>query len=263
MSIAEADMMPGIDLLPDPIFPPLLTGYAVPGDQSAAAVALARADSGEAGGGDLFWSRHTDRLDCALVLEPELDAAGTLAMIPLAMVALADSLGAIGPPNLGITFVWPNITLANGAVVGEIDIRFPAATKPADEPFYACLSIALDIAWQEGARDEPGRELNRTVLYEEGCGDLDRTMILESWARHFLTWLDTWNQDGFRPVHESWLFRAHDRDGDCSLALQGETIEGSFLGLDEAGGIMIKTQDKTRLVSLAGYWFETRSTGKS
>ena len=249
----------------DPEFPPLLRGVAVSPDEDPAAIAFLRAQSGEMEAGDLVWSKGESSARLAVVLEPEISAENALCMVPLAMVAVADSIGAIGPPNLPITFDWPRTILANGAVVGGVDMRFPQGTLGKDIPAFAILSLELDIRWDDGGRSaiaEPGQNLTRTVLHEEGGGELDRTGIIESWARHFTAWVDTFEQDGFKPVHENWLFRAARRNETVIVKTAAGDETGQLTGMDEKGGLLVKQGNITRLFSLGELWFGPGMTNK-
>jgi|GEM_PF-63608 len=211
------------------------------------------------GAGDLVWSTSMDVAHCAIVLEPEISAEKTLTMMPLAMVAIADCLGAICPPNLGITFGWPGLIYANGARVGNVSLYLPPETSFDKVPDYAVLSLAIKIKWPAdnytASQSEPGNDLRKTVLYEEGCGDIDSRQIISSWSRHFLTWIDTWQQEGFEPVHENWLFRASKRNEMTTIEGKSQSFTGQFIGLDEVGGALLKSDDnKVHLITLKEIW---------
>ncbi|MGB7288156.1 MAG: biotin/lipoate--protein ligase family protein [Salaquimonas sp.] len=249
--------------LEDPDFPPLISGNSVSAGENPADVAFEMARAGKAEAGDLFWSRDTHAASLAIILEPESKAEDALCMAPLAMVVVSDSIGAIGPPNLPITFDWPKTILANGAVVGGVEIRFPEQTKSADVPSFMVMSLHLNISWRTGAESsqtssdfEPGKSLMRTVLHEEGAGDLDRSIIIGSWARHFTAWIDTWEQDGFKSVHENWLFRADKRNEMMTVETQSGLEQGVLIGMDEKGGLLLKQNGVTKLISLRDVWFE-------
>ena len=68
---------------------------------------------------------------------------------------------------------------------------------------------------------------------------------------HVLTWLNTWQEDGFRPVHDQWLFRAEGREEPIAVAHGGETIEGQVLGLDESANLLLEDDRRERCCSLA------------
>lgn len=239
----------------EPLFPPMFSSHAVEDGQDPAAAAMARAAAGEAGAGDLFWLRDDATARCAVVLEPETAAADALCMIPLAMVAAADAIGSVGEANLAITHQWPAVILANGAAVGGFGMRFPKGGNGATVPDYAVLSMEVAVQWPRTPRAEPGEEGERTVLHEEGCGEVDTVGVLESWSRHFLAWFDTWESQGFGPVRENWLFRAHDRNRDVAIDTGGETVRGVLVGIDDKGGALVSHDGGTRLVSLEEIWF--------
>lgn len=253
MTAASRADLPGVDFLEEPTFPPLLTGYAVKGDVAPLVAALEAIARGDAGAGDFFWSRLFETARCAIVLEPETDAGSSLVMVPLAMVALGDALGAIGPPNLAITFAWPNQILANGALVGTVTMDFPDITEADEHPDFAVLTLDLALNWQADneTASAPGTDLRHTVLHEEGCGDLDRTVIVEAFARHLLSWIDSWEQDGFKAVHAAWLFKAHEREKEMSVVTDTGVKKGRMTGLDELGGLLLKDADEMLLIPLS------------
>jgi biotin-(acetyl-CoA carboxylase) ligase len=194
------------------------------------------------------WSRNTARAELAIVLEPEVAFERALQMAPLMMVALGDSLGSLCPPKVAIQYRWPGGILLNGAMAGEV--RIAAARVPAGAvPAWLVVAAELDVA----APREDRQEWSRTSLSEEAGPDITRTDILQSLAAHFLTWLNAWEEDGFRPVHDQWLFRAEGREQAIALVHGGESIEGQVLGLDEGANLLVKTPaGKVRSLSFAG-----------
>ena len=110
--------------MPDPTFPPLLTGHDVKGKPGPFETACAQAEAGEAGAGDVYWARDTARFDWACVLEPDVETARALQMHFTAMVALGDAFGAIAPPEVAFQYRWPGDLLVNG-VGGWDEVYLP------------------------------------------------------------------------------------------------------------------------------------------
>jgi biotin-(acetyl-CoA carboxylase) ligase len=250
--------------LPDPQFPPLLKGHVFKNKTGLIEYVKAKTDEGSFSAGDLIWSTATKRAECAIVLEPDIPRSQTLAMVPLAMVAIADSLGAIAPPNLAITFGWPNKIYANDALVGQVGMEFPRELNRAEQPQtstspdFAILSIRIEIESEQSSsleEQEPGANLTTTVLYEEGCGEIDRTQIIESWSRHFLTWLDSWEQEGFKAVQENWMYRAKKGNQFLSIKKNKSSYQGKISGLDEYGGLLLENETGTHVIPLSEIWF--------
>lgn len=248
----------------EPVFPPLMTGHRLDGDADPARSALAAVEAGKASAGDCHWSDNRHGFRIAVVLEPGIAASEALAMIPLAMVAAGDSLGALGPPNLAITFGWPDTLFANGGRFGKVSMHFPRGVGASDIADFAVLAISMDLRWGgAGLSQEPGSEPGRTVLHEEGCGEMEAIQLIESWSRHFLAWIDTWEQDGFRPVHDAWYFRADNRDSQAAIEAGERRWDGTVSGLDEHGGLLLRGAGGMQLVSLAEFFLPVAGEGQT
>jgi BirA family transcriptional regulator, biotin operon repressor / biotin---[acetyl-CoA-carboxylase] ligase len=231
---------------PDPVFPPLLKGHAVKAPLTSITEACRLAARGELGAGDIVWSRNTAKAECALILEPDVSLARAQQMVPLVMVALAETLGALCPPELPVEFAWPDRVLVNGGDAGRVTMIAPAGTASAGAsepvPRWIVIGVTLHLAARDGER-EPGLTADITALAEEGAGDVTRSAVLEHLAACMLAWLDTWSSDGFRSIHDQWLFRTTGRQGGCLAP--GETEPVTVLGLDEDVGLLIKNADGT------------------
>ncbi|MEL6979467.1 MAG: biotin/lipoate--protein ligase family protein [Pseudomonadota bacterium] len=224
----------------EPSFPPLFTGERVPSDVDPLAKAVAAAGRPEGvEAGTLFWADRDDRLEAALVLAPEAPLKEALAMLFAAANGLGDALGALSPPEVAVTWEWPDLVKVNGAACGvfrvEADARAPEATPQ-------WLVIALSLTMTPAHDAEPGADPTVTALSEEGCGDIGRTRLLESWSRHTLVWINRWLDDGFRPIHDAWAARVEGRGEAIGLTHAGAARRGVFLGLDETGSMLLKTE---------------------
>lgn len=237
-------------MLPAPEFPPLLTGHAVPAQDDPLRVAFEGACQGKFCAGDLCWSMAETHARAAIVLEPECSLAKALQMAPLLMVAIGDALGAIGPPNLAFMYRWPSTLLVNGGEVGEVYLRGPEAAGLEDIPPFIVLGFSVAMSLPAEVFDAPGLVSQTTALFEEGCGDLDRTQVLEAVARHFLSWVDSWEHDGFVAAHPDFLGRM--QPSDTLLVRIGDRMhEGRMIGIDEDGGLLLGGAGGVHGLSLA------------
>lgn len=235
--------------LPDPTFPPLLKGHDVPGTESAFEAACDRAAAGELGAGDVVWGRQDSRVDVAIILEPEVPLETAVQMLPVSMVAIGDCLGVLTPPQVGVTFTWPGDIRVNGAIAGKIRAAASGKRDGSATPDWMVLGLWLRHR-REDNDPEPGDVPERTWLSEEGCAELSRSDVIESYCRHFLTWLNTWNEDGFKSVHGSWVYRAEEREAHISVSVAGETISGLMQGLDDSGNLLVQNDGGTRAAML-------------
>ena len=219
-----------------PHFPPLLKGHRVPSGKNPVAQAIGMLKTRKVGAGDILWSEDQDDLRFTLILEPEVERPRCGEMLFMSMVAFGDALGAISNPEIAINYRWPSTILLNEASIGTVDLIL------SDEERDGCplwMLLNLEIAIRTGQHElEPGLNSNKTTIWDEGCGDISRTEILESVSRHIVNWIHTWSEDGFKQIHEQWMGRISEKD-----KIEANLTEGEFVGLDEQGNALIKLND--------------------
>ncbi len=178
--------------------PPAFRPVAAGADDDVLSMARDLAAEG-ADPGCFVWAKRDDRADCAVVLAPDAPLARSLLVAYVAMVAIGDTLGALMPPVIPVVFGWPDRIVVNGAPIGGIRLLAAATDAPDAAPDWMVIGCTLALKTAPGD-DEPGRAPERTTLEQEGCGDLTTTALLEGFARHFLYWINRWEEDGFAPV---------------------------------------------------------------
>lgn len=219
-------------------FPPLLSGVAVAGEPFETAVAAAH----EADPGTVFYAPSEDILRAAILLAPETPLREAVSVCFSVALGLNDAVGALAPPEVAFHFEWPGVFRVNGAACGAM--RVAASSPDLDaEPDWLVVGIEVPVAAQMSV--EPGDAPDATSLHDEGCGDVLVPDLIETWARHMMNWLHIYMTDGFGPLHEDWCARA------WKLGESVETPEpGTFVGLDEWGGMILKTGEGMRILKL-------------
>jgi biotin-(acetyl-CoA carboxylase) ligase len=230
-----------------PVFPPLLKPLAVTPDLDPFERAVKLAAEG-AEAGTLLWSIGQDTCQCAVVLAPEQALEPSLPIVLIAMLGLADGLGALVPPMVAVTFGWPDRIEVNGGVAGGV--RFASAPNEASDAVPDWLVIGVSIAvrgpWAEDVRH--GRQ--RTTLAEEGCGDVLTSDLLEAFARHLLGWINRWQEDGVEPVKQAWLSRATGLGKRVEIRLDDQVRAGTFEGITETGAMRLARDGVAQTVAL-------------
>lgn len=181
------------------------------GDAMARAVALAP----ERGAGTLAWVRAYARAEAAVVLEPELPLGPARLAFHAAANALADAVGSLAPPELGVGLRWPGTLLLNLGACGRVLMAVPPGTAEEAVPDWLVVGFELRLAFPEG--HEPGRDPGQTSLREEGLEDPDPAALTAAWARHLMAGLDEWQARGPRRVAERFLARLEDEAGTPGL----------------------------------------------
>ncbi len=224
-----------------PTFPPLLRGQPVDPGIDPFARACAQAALG-CDAGTVIYRLDPDRLRAAIVLAPDVTLAQAMAMLPLCGVGFQNALGALAPPEVAVHLEWTGAIRVNGARCGML--RAAASTNdPQAEPGWLVVSLDLRL-WPTD--DEGGHDPDRTALYAEGCAEVDAIALLESWTRHTLAQINRWSQDGVAPLHREWRGLAWGMGEPITVC--GQT--GTFLGIDEAFGLLLRQGEETRLIPL-------------
>lgn len=227
----------------EPLLPPLLSGHRLAAGRDPVAAAVAAARRGTAGAGDLFWCEDDDDLALAVALEPDVPTGRCFDMLFAAMVAFGDAVGALAPPEVSVRYRWPCFLLVNGAGVGSAAV---VIAEDLDDGVPRWLIVGLRAAVRPPpGTPEPGLSPQRTTLWDEGCGGLSRNRLLESWSRHFLSWLDRWESEGARPLFLAWQARGDAPGEPVRVAYEGGAAQGRYLGLDEAGNMLLRRDGDT------------------
>ncbi|MEM7693829.1 MAG: biotin/lipoate--protein ligase family protein [Pseudomonadota bacterium] len=211
-------------------FPPLLSVAHVEGDPFALALAAARAESAPA----RLHTAATDKtLAMALELAPEMPLSTAMVAMPALALGVADAIGALAPPEVGVFVRWPATLLLNGAEWGALNAA-ASHSAPDEEPDWLIVAATLRLA----SDGEPGHAPNTTSLSEEGAA-LSAETLAPAIARHTLSWLYTLEHEGPAPV----------------LAAFGAKLwrEDATVGLDEAGGRITRTDGATTITPLTAH----------
>lgn len=230
-----------------PGFPPLLRGKQAGAGVDPFTKAVAAATVG-IDPGLVVYQLEPHRMRAAIVLAPEAPLEDAMAMTFAASLGFADALGALAPPEVGVHFDWPATIRVNAAKCGAIHVA-ASDTAPDKEPNWLVVGLDLPIFPIKDA-GEPGEIPDATTLTEEGCAEVSPTRLLESWTRHTLVWINNWLDDGMAPLHADWRSRAFSMGDEISLTVQGDTYSGTFVGIDEKGGLLLRTDDETTLIPL-------------
>lgn len=218
--------------------PPLLTGHPLAASEDPFAEAVEAAAQGRLGAGDLVWSRDPDRVELALVLEPEVAFGRAVEIAPLLWVAIMEALAGAMPPKTSLILRWPDVVLVNGGEVGRLD--FAAATKAAGEvPDWLVVGACLQLA-TIGHEREPGESADRTSLAEEGGAEIEAHRLLGSIGAHLLTWINIWQDEGFPRVRESWIGRVEGHDCWAPIRHGGASWTGRIIGIDETRALVVE-----------------------
>lgn len=220
-------------------FPPLMWGEDAGSD--ALGHAARRATLG-CDAGLVSYALGASTLEAAMVFAPEVPLAKAMAMLPLCAVGFQNALGALAPPEVAVHFDWDGALRINGAHCGRFQAKAPV-TEPDQAPDWLIIGFTLPLIPED---DNPGLTPDRTSLFAEGCAEVDPGTLVEAWARHSLNWITRWEEEGTRPLHAEWRGLVHGIGEDTAQS----ALAGTFLGVDEDFGMLLRDESTTHLIPL-------------
>jgi BirA family biotin operon repressor/biotin-[acetyl-CoA-carboxylase] ligase len=215
-----------------PPLPSVFTPHALPASADAMAAAMALA-AGQ-GAGTLVWAEAADRIDAAVVLEPETALEAARPALLAAANAMADALVVLGPPEIPVTLRWPATLLVNGGEVGQAVLAVSPGAAAEAVPDWIVVGVRLRMGQVDGA--EPGLQPGRTVLFEEGFGEIPVPELVAAWARHLMAGLSEWQSDSIHRLAEKTLARLEQEDW----------MHGARRSLDPRTGALLLDRDGQR-----------------
>jgi biotin-(acetyl-CoA carboxylase) ligase len=199
------------------------------GDAFAHATSIAA----EQGAGTLVYVGRFDLAEFAVVLEPDEPLLKARRVFYAGMAALADALATYAQPETSIVIDWPGSLFVNQGLVGGGRLAWPQGVGESDTPPWLVFGGMIRTVSMTG--NEPGLNPLVTALEEEGFTDVLSNHVMESFARHLMVALDSWQEAGFAAVARSYIDR-----------LPRE--QGVRRDIDENGDLLIRRVGKADVV---------------
>jgi biotin-(acetyl-CoA carboxylase) ligase len=179
--------------------------------ESGDAFAHAQKIAAEAGAGTVIHVGRFDLAEFAVVLEPDEPLRTARRALYAGCVALADALAAFAPPERPIDFIWPNTVRVDGGSVGGVQFAWPPGADESARPDWLVFGAMIrTVALGE---HQPGLRPLGAALEEEGFEDVGSGRLVESFTRHLMTAVDTWQEQGFAAIARDYLTRLPPENG--------------------------------------------------
>jgi BirA family transcriptional regulator, biotin operon repressor / biotin---[acetyl-CoA-carboxylase] ligase len=183
------------------------------------------------------WTSEDGNLYASLLLRPGVPLATAAQLSLLAGVAAHDAISALADdshtrPQLQLK--WPNDLLAGSRKLGGILLE--STSTASDQTPAVVIGIGINLAHAPDDLGRPATSLARLGITASPA----KAMAALAWA--MAEWLRHWESGrAFSQIREAWLSRAQ-APGAAISVRQGENmISGQFLGIDEAGALLMQT----------------------
>jgi len=192
------------------------------------------------------WADLTGNLYCSGLYSLKCSAADAAQLSFAAALAASDVCQSVLPGHLA-KVKWPNDVLVAGRKI--CGVLLESADAPG-KVIQLVIGIGLNIAAAPDISDRPATSL--AMLGAE----IEAETALENLVDRFEFWRSVWAREGFSPIRDIWLARAHGVGQRCVARLNDKTLEGIFTDLAPDGSLVLEMiGGETRLISAGDVFF--------
>ncbi|MBI1211542.1 MAG: biotin--[acetyl-CoA-carboxylase] ligase [Alphaproteobacteria bacterium] len=193
------------------------------------------------------WESPTGNLSCTLLLAPGVAAADAARLSFVAALAVRDAVSHF-LAGATVQVKWPNDVLIDGNKVAGILLESSGDSGSKTLPWLA-VGIGVNLARSPEASAFPATSISAHATAPTPSEAL--TQLAAAWDRHFRTW----RANGFAPIRKAWLEYAAGIGQTVTARLPGETVNGTFSGLDQDGALLLALPDGSNRAITAGEVF--------
>lgn len=126
---------------------------------------------------------------------------------------------------------WPNDVLVGGKKIAGILLESRGTPETLD---WLIAGIGMNVA------EAPEKTAWPATSVAALGGDPSAERALETLAARLDHWYRHWLAEGFAPLRQSWLARAHALGKTVKIKRNGDEREGKFVGLDPSGALVLE-----------------------
>ncbi|WP_033069806.1 biotin--[acetyl-CoA-carboxylase] ligase [Thalassospira australica] len=201
------------------------------GAQSGALV-LARTQTAGRGRRGRAWSSPIGNMFSSLLLRPTCSLAEAARLTFLIAVALAEAVETVTGGQVRPDCKWPNDLMVNGRKISGILLE--SASNKGSETDYLVIGAGVNVAFFPDDAERPTTSLaalGAPVAVDD---------LVACYVARVAHWLPIWEKDGFAPIRDAWLMRGYGLGKPIVARLTDRELEGTFVGLDDDGSLILR-----------------------
>lgn len=211
----------------------------------------AREQLGGKGRNGRFWASPPGNLYTSTIFKPDRPLAEVAQLTFVAALAVADVVSWLAKPQ-NLTIKWPNDVLVDRKKISGILLE--TVTGPSNELEGVILGIGINVQMHPNFPERPATCLG---AYVPTTPPVDE--VLEAFAHSLWLNYNIWQQYGFAAVRKAWLGRAGGIGETLLVRLAKEEFSGTFVTLDQTGGLEVKLESGEIRTVTAGDVFFTEN----
>lgn len=203
------------------------------------------------------WQSPHGNLAASLLIVPDADPAISATLGFVAGVALNRALGEVVPraqlktgidgadlEQGRIALKWPNDVLADGAKLAGILLE---AQKRPDGGMAIVIGFGVNVVEAPGGLPYPATSLRQLGL------DTSAETVFGALSDAWVDAVETWDRGrGIARILELWRDAAAGIGAEVAVNRDGDVVRGIFESIDEAGRLIVRANDNSRIAITAG-----------
>jgi BirA family transcriptional regulator, biotin operon repressor / biotin---[acetyl-CoA-carboxylase] ligase len=193
------------------------------------------------------WSSPPGNFYGTLLLKNPCDMRHAAQLGFVAGVALISALNQNAPSLKTLTLKWPNDVLLNGAKIAGILLEASQTSS-----LSIAIGIGINLAFHPDDTPYPA-----TNLATHGA-PISVSDCLKTLSNTFVQKLELYDRGAnFSTIRNEWLTSAYEIGMPIKVNTQNGKIEGCFGGIDEAGSLILNSDNKQQLIHAGDVYFGT------
>ena len=188
------------------------------------------------------WASPRGNFHASLIMRPDCPADHAPQLGFVAALATGSALAELLPTLSGLSYKWPNDVLVNGRKIAGILLE--SEMTAAGKLGFLVVGVGINLAAAPQDTEFPA-----TSAAAERPGRIAPAAMLEAFLRHFQCWEERWRNEGFAPVGAAWRAAAASRGDQIRVRLEGATLFGRFVDIDEQGILLLDCAGECRRIS--------------
>ncbi len=190
------------------------------------------------------WQSPHGNLAASLLIVPDTDPAIAATLGFVAGIALNRALAEVLPDSARVALKWPNDVLADGAKLAGILLE---AQKRPDGSLAIVIGMGVNVVAAPEGLPYPATSL-RALGVEVSAGTVFAALS-DSWVDA----IETWDRGrGIPQVLDLWRQSAAGIGAEVAVNRDGDVVRGIFETIDEAGRLIVRANDNSRIAITAG-----------
>ena len=196
------------------------------------ALVIARTQASGRGRRGRAWSSPVGNLYSSLLLRPTCSLADAARLTFLISVAMAEAVEIVTGGKVRPDCKWPNDLMVNGRKI--CGILLESASNQGAATDYLVIGAGVNVAFFPDDAERPATSL-AALGSPVSVDDL-----VSAYVGRIAHWLPIWEQDGFAAIRDAWLMRGYGIGKPVVARLPKRELEGTFVGLDEDGSLILR-----------------------